>query len=235
MKMKDSLIALHGFLGRPTDWDLFGFDNLVGVDLFDFNRPHSLTQWAESFNAEIHKSHQHPLLMGYSLGGRLALHALINSPDRWRAAVIISAHPGLADQDTRQQRRLSDAEWAERFKTEDWNVLMQDWNGRAVFDPNGFAFDRCENHYQRKQLSGALTHWSLGEQEDLRDKIANLPMPILWIVGENDPTYRALAASVTFANPQSRLWVVQQASHRAPWEQPKAFTQQIQAFASDQY
>lgn len=233
MKKKDSLIALHGFLGRPSDWDSFGFDPLVAVDLFEFNTPKSPCQWAEGFNTEIRKSHQHPILMGYSLGGRLALHALINAPDLWRGAVIISAHPGLADKTARRQRRHSDAEWAARFRAEDWSTLMQAWNGRAVFDPKGFSFDRHEKQYQRKQLSEALTYWSLGEQADLRDKIAALKMPILWLVGENDVTYQALAATLTFANPQSRLWVVPQASHRAPWEQPKAFAEQVKAFIKE--
>ena len=87
------IYALHGFLGLPSDWA--EFNGLEGVSLFDTRLPApsaGLTQWGKAFNAFAEPG---SLLLGYSLGGRLALHALCDNPGRWQGAILISAHPGL--------------------------------------------------------------------------------------------------------------------------------------------
>src|SRR5437764_3688750 len=100
------ITALHGFLGLPTDWDFLrraGFE-VITPDL-------------------RHIPQEGDTLLGYSLGGRLAWHALLGGA-RYRNAVIVSAGLGVED----QKRIEQDEHWARRFEHGEWYALMRDWS-----------------------------------------------------------------------------------------------------------
>lgn len=222
--------ALSGFLGLPHDWNFLQYQNLEAVDWQSFPL-NSLEDWGANFNHWVCQQDSYPkILMGYSLGGRLALHALINQPSLWQGAIIISAHPGLSDLQDRQKRLLQDLKWAKRFENENWRTLMDAWNGQEIFAQDLFSFNRKEEDYQRDQLFNALATGSLGKQENLCKKIAALPFPILWITGSLDARFCELAKSLSFTHPFSRWRPIDQAGHRVPWSQPHIFSETISLF-----
>lgn len=222
--------TLSGFLGLPQDWGFLQWKNLEAVDWPAFPLK-SLSAWGADFNHWAGKQGSSPnILMGYSLGGRLALHALIDQPDFWQAAIIISAHPGLANLQDRQKRIQQDLKWAKRFEEENWMSLMEAWNGQEVFAQDPFSFHRKESDYLRPQLVNQLVCASLGRQENLRHEIAALPMPILWMTGSQDESYCKIAQTLTFGHPQSRWQTVERAGHRVPWSQPHFFSKEVASF-----
>lgn len=222
------ILALHGFLGKASDWDLLELDDTQGIELNAFPLD-SMWGWAKAFNQFLQEEtnnlhyHKKPVLMGYSFGGRLALHALIENPSLYHAGIIVSSHPGLSNQDEKAKRLQSDQEWSERFLVEDWDTLMASWNSREVFVQSSFTFDRREEDYDRQSLADQLRNCSLGTQEDLREKISQLPMPLFWIVGKRDKLYVDIAKEMNFKNINSRVIVMPECGHRAPWEQPALF------------
>jgi 2-succinyl-6-hydroxy-2,4-cyclohexadiene-1-carboxylate synthase len=226
--------ALPGFLGLPQDWDCLSasLGKIRAVDLYhiDFSCK-KLKEWGKGFNAWIAAQQMDPgILMGYSLGGRLALHALIDDPFQWKAAVIISAHPGLQNPDDRIERLKRDASWAYRFGTEEWSSLMDEWNNQEAFVSSSFQFDRKESDYERQQLVDMMMMASLGQQEDLSQSIAELSMPILWITGVRDSRYKEMARQLTFSHPDSRWVEIEGAGHRVPWEAPQEFARVVNEF-----
>lgn len=225
--------AIPGFLGLPTDWDILQWPHLRGVDLHAFSW-NSLTEWGTQFNAWVERKEKEPaILMGYSLGGRLALHALLQRPQQWQAAIIVSAHPGITHLPDRKRRQKHDQEWANRFETEEWSSLMQAWNGQQVFQHETFHFQRQEKDYPRGQLAQCLKAGSLGQQTDLRSHIASLAVPLLWITGSEDCLYSQIAQMLCLAHPSSRWENVQKAGHRVPWSQTQIFSDLVQAFLKD--
>lgn len=224
--------ALHGFLGQPSDWPHLDF---VSKDQFhrhqllkDFPiRPFS--EWAERFNQKTAGDCKN-IFMGYSLGGRLGLHALSKNPEQWKAAIFISTHPGLKSMEERNNRVAIDAQWAARFLTDPWNKLMNDWNAQDVFKGDALVPHREESENDRQFLSKAIKTWSLGVQNDLRTMIASLEMPILWMVGERDHKYLKLAQELKFRHPLSKLCVVSETGHRLQFEQPKKFILNVTTF-----
>ena len=224
------MFALSGFLGLPTDWDFLKDQSLMPFD-WQTIQCKNLEDWVAKFNEVVRKQQPDPsILMGYSFGGRLALHALVNKPIQWNAAVIISTHPGLSDQKERDERLKHDQQWAERFNQESWPSLMQAWNGQEVFAQDDYQFEREEKDYQRHQLVHALMAGSLGQQEDLRKQISQLNIPILWITGSWDVRYTQLAESIKFTHPLSKRVMIADAGHRLPWAQPTQFAEQIRIF-----
>lgn len=215
--------ALHGFLGKPTDWNFLG-NNTVAHDILKVSIPHkSMWEWANRFNQE-----SKGVLLGYSLGGRLAMHALLQRPDLWWAAIIVSAHPKLLS--NREERLKSDEEWAMRFESEPWDSLIEAWNGNDVFCNAESPFERKERDYSRSELADILRYWSLAHQEDLSDQISQLNIPILWVAGENDSRYAAQAKEMKLRHPNSKIWISPQTGHRVPWESQKLFCEQLNFF-----
>src|SRR5258706_16250784 len=109
------ITALHGFLGQGSDWDFLrdaGF--AVDTPPLDAIPSHG------------------DVLLGYSLGGRLALQALLGGAHYGRA-IVVSAGLGIEDETARAARRAADEVWARRFEHDDWPMLMRDWNAQPVF------------------------------------------------------------------------------------------------------
>lgn len=210
-----SVFALHGFLGHPTDWDHLPFEHHA-IDLFQQPIANSLEEWAHTFNTQVAQLPGPHTLIGYSLGGRLALHALIDRPELWKEATLISTHPGLKTDEERQDRLQHDTQWANRFLTEPWDSLMDAWNAQPVF-----ALDtppsRLESTYNRETLAKVLTNYSIGTQKNLRTAIGGLPLSIQWMVGAKDFKFTQLASELTFAHPDSTLQVIEGAGHRVQW------------------
>lgn len=199
------IYALHGFLGLPSDWDRF---NVTAVAI----RPaESLWEWAKAFNATIREP---ALLIGYSLGARLAMHALLDQPTLWRGAIFVSGNTGLKT--GHEARRRQDEEWARKFMYDPWELVLGDWNRQPVFRGSR-PIQRLEKDYSRSELAKLLVHFSLSSQEDLSQKLGACPVPHLFVGGALDPIYTAPTR-------------VPNAGHRVPWDQPEPFNQILQEF-----
>lgn len=223
------ILALHGFLGKPSDWNEFDIE-FIGIDLDQF-ASETLDEWAFKFNAFVKKEFSNPILMGYSLGGRLALHAMIQEPALWKAGIIISANPGLSSEIEKEKRVENDLAWAKRFQQEDWNTLMNSWENQNVFK-GSVSLKRNEKDYDRKKLANWLINYSLGKQKNLLSMIRELPMPILWMAGECDRGFCDIAKSVELKNPHSNVRIMPGAGHRLPWDQPTQFTDILRRFVA---
>ncbi len=225
-----NIYALHGFLGRPSDWNILELPHQA-IDLFNnaSNPPENgLEEWACRFNHSI-KTEEN-VLVGYSLGGRLALHVLVNQPSKWKAAIIVSAHCGFDNDPERQQRRVRDCGRADLFEVQSWDLLMDKWENQPLFSRSQNTFNREEVHYDRKILSAVLRHWSMSEQKDLKTSVEKLNIPILWIAGEHDPDYKNHGDKIHLFHPNSRVWIAPNSGHRVPWEITEQFIYQVKDF-----
>jgi 2-succinyl-6-hydroxy-2,4-cyclohexadiene-1-carboxylate synthase len=211
-----SCIALHGFLGRPSDWETFPF-----CQPFAIQSAPNFEAWATDFNAWVKKNSSPPrTLLAYSMGGRLGLHALLQQPALWSRAILISTHPGLTCLKEKKQRLYEDDLWADRFLHLPWSNLMETWEAQAVFRTSPHQINREENNYQRAELARQLRSFSLGHQNDLRPQIQKLSLPIYWITGEEDTKFTALAREIASSHPFSSHIAVPSATHRVLWEKP---------------
>lgn len=215
MSTTPAILALHGNLGTTADWELPGCPNLHPIDLWnhvdlDFN------DFAAALAGPLSRGLEKPVLAGYSLGGRLALHALAAFPDRWSGAVIVSAHPGLCCVEDRVARRTSDAIWAERARTMAWGAFLDQWNAQPLFGQVSPALRarQIELESRREAVATAFENWSLGRQEDLRRRLGRFTGPVVWITGENDARFTLLGVEVAVLFPDFRHVVVPGAGHR---------------------
>lgn len=227
MKKTIQLYALHGCLGLPSDWNALPIPHHA-IDLFKVSPfPVTLKEWGHHFNDSIHKEpHSLNILLGYSLGGRLALHALLEREDLWDGAILLSTHPGLKTDAEKQLRLKEDAMWAQHFLNDPWQDLMQRWSKRDVFK-GSVMLPRNEEDFSRKDLAYAMQEWSLGHQEDLRPALQHLPIPLLWLTGERDAKFTAVGHTIQLNCPQSNIKVLKEAGHRVPWDSPNDFQEEL--------
>ncbi len=225
--------CLHGFLGSGHDFAPFvdalertGFGGVDAPDLFAAPRePSSLAD----AGAALARDAVGDVVIGYSLGGRLALHALLAAPRAWRAAVIVAAHPGLADPEARATRRRDDEAWARRFESAPWPALIDAWNERAVFGARRPP-TRDEHRFDRGALASGLRAWSLGAQAPLLDRLATIPCPVLWIVGGDDYPFRTLGEQAVTRLPRGEFVTIPGAAHRVLVDAPDRFADETTEF-----
>jgi 2-succinyl-6-hydroxy-2,4-cyclohexadiene-1-carboxylate synthase len=217
--VKPILHCLPGFLGKASDWSSFS-QNTFDSCPYDFMRPEALGKTLEErahlLNAD--RSKEGGVLLGYSLGGRIALHALTQSPESWRGAIIVSANPGLRDTSERDVRVEVDRKWARRFLEESWSSVLRDWDAQPVFGSQPYPLQDegvdPRSELSRELCADLLTSCSLGLQEDLRPKIARLKVPILWISGEQDVKYSQIGEEMVRLNSGIRHLSIPGAGHR---------------------
>ncbi|BCX47051.1 2-succinyl-6-hydroxy-2,4-cyclohexadiene-1-carboxy late synthase [Haloferula helveola] len=230
--MLGTIWCLHGAVGMAEDWRDFSVPGwaVKRVDLWRFLDccPMDLAEFGAALNREAEATQGRKVLLGYSMGGRLALHALLAGRDErprssesaiggngprtsggarpyrgsWDAAVIVSAHPGLEDETQRAERREKDAEWAAKALKGEWSEFLAEWNAQAVLATSDAELkmgDRGKLEVRRNSVARSFMDWSLGAQAPLWNRLGRIACPVLWVAGERDTKFRELAERVASA------------------------------------
>lgn len=228
---------LHGFLGKGSDWSVLSEElRTGGVETITpdlFAQPldtQSMSQWADAFVQGVMRTggHSHALV-GYSMGGRLALHALLAAPDLFTRAVIVSAGLGIGDSSARKERATSDEQWARRFEQEEWRAVNHAWNSQEVFRDTLPSL-RQESDFNRAALAHALRRWSPAEDEPLAGSLSSIRTSVLWIVGERDDKYVQEGRRAVRLIPRAELMTMTRAGHRVMLDQPERFNSMVKKF-----
>lgn len=228
MSAHPPILALHGNLGTTADWALPGLPDIHPIDLWD-HVDLDFHDFAAALAGPFSSGLENPVLAGYSLGGRLALHALAAFPDHWSGAVIVSAHPGLCCVEDRLARRTSDAIWADRVSTMDWESFLDQWNAQPLFGEVSpwLRARQLALEPRREAIASAFGIWSLGRQEDLRSRLARFAGPVVWITGENDIRFTRIGIEMTTVFPDFQHVVVPGSGHRVLDEGMEAVTKAL--------
>ena len=231
---------LHGAVGMAVDWrDHARILSAAGyatrsVDLWRFHDCQTLTlrEAAAALNAEVSACVGRHVLVGYSLGGRIALHALLEDASPWSAALIVSAHPGLTDQAEKRRRREADAEWSARCLHASWADFIAQWSAQDVLhsDQHPRWGDRRNLEPRKGAVARSFLQWSLGQQEDLRPMLGSCSSPILWLTGENDTKFTQLAADACKDLPRAIHEIFPRCGHRVPWDDVEMFSARLVNF-----
>ena len=83
---------------------------------------------------------------------------------------------------------------------------------------------------RRREVARSFVDWSLGAQEPLWTRLGEISIPVLWIAGENDAKFRALAERATALMPNAHLAIAPGAGHRVPWEAETWFAEKVSHF-----
>ncbi len=204
-----TLLFLHGFMGNHTDWQRVA--SHLPCTCLALNLPgHAGTPFTPDFASFLLQWIERPLhLIGYSMGGRLALQFAARYPDKIASLTLISSHLGLKT--GHAERLAKDQALAKEILSRSIDELLQIWYDQPIFQSLQSKMDvrSMRREQNREHLSLALEAFSLGHQPDLSR------IPARLIVGELDEKYRAHYADLPHT-------IIPDAGHAAHLENPQA-------------
>ena len=171
--------------------------------------------------------------LGYSLGGRVALHLALAQPELVTALVLIGAHPGYEHAAQRAERATADDEKAAHLQEVGLDAFLDEWLAQPLFaslpPESDQRAERLTNDPQA--LAATLRNLSTGRQASLWDRLPALSMPVLYLAGEQDDAYVRLGRQAVAAiGDNATLELVPDAGHAAHLEQPDFVAQRVRAF-----
>lgn len=173
--------------------------------------------------------------VGYSMGGRVALHAALARPDKVRRLILVGATAGIIDDDERAKRCEADERLAARIETEPLTDFIDAWLRNPLFaglsEAAAFRSDRLRN--TSAGLASSLRLCGTGTQEPLWDRLSEITVPTLILAGADDPKFCELGGRLTDGIPNAQLSVIEGSGHSVHLEQPSATADAIAEFVQD--
>jgi 2-succinyl-6-hydroxy-2,4-cyclohexadiene-1-carboxylate synthase len=220
-------LLLHGFTGTPEAFAPLGAERGKAPVLSGHLGSAASGGFWDEVDRLAEASGDCEGLLGYSLGGRLALGLLARFPSRFSHALIISAHPGLSDAAERAERRRGDENWAaelrqhglERF-VDAWEKLPL-WASQAALPPGVLQDQRAQRlRHSAEGLAQSLLAHGLGCMPDLKPDLAHVVTPVDLLVGERDQKFVDLARDLLTVLPRARLTIAPRCGHNVLLERP---------------
>jgi len=247
------LLLLHGFGGARSNWqplqpqlapqlhsiaiDCLGHGDSDCPAAADSYRMAAVAADMVDLLAQLGLGRAH--LLGYSMGGRLALYMALRYGDRFRSLTLESASPGLRAEAARRERQQADEWLAAQIEARgiawfvDYWERLPLWASQAGLSPSVRAAQRRQRlRNQPRGLAHCLRAMGSGVQPDLWAKLCRLQLPTLLLVGAADAKFSAINAAMAAQIPSSQLQCLPGAGHNCHLEQPQAFARAVLDFCT---
>ena len=245
------ILLLHGFTGAAINWSsiaarLTGTRRVVTIDILGHGKsasPEDEKRYAiEHVAADLlaildRFGLEQVSVLGYSMGGRLALYLALSHPDRVDKLLLESAQPGIEDDSERVARVQEDrllADWIVRQGIHDFVVF---WENIPMWASQGklSSEEKVRLHEQRLQnnpigLANSLRGMGAGAQPSLWNRLHEIVAPVQLVVGELDSRYVDVAERMKRKRPDWRLEIIKDAGHCAHLERPEDFFSIVERF-----
>ncbi|PFA64035.1 2-succinyl-6-hydroxy-2,4-cyclohexadiene-1-carboxylate synthase [Bacillus sp. AFS015802] len=240
----EPLVFLHGFTGDTTTWAsvtdaLSASYQCVSIDLIGHGRTDSPKDDSRYTMDRVSEDIYYILnqlgignavLLGYSMGGRTALHFSVKYPQKVKTLILESSSPGLKTLEARAERRKKDQGLAERIEREGIKNFVDFWQEIPLFASQKrlSAEERSEIRKQRLSqstigLSNSLRGMGTGAQDSLWGELGKLSIPVHLLVGELDQKFVGIAENMKKLNPAFNIVTFSNTGHAIHVEEPRKF------------
>jgi len=238
------LLLLHGFTGSKGTWKPFiplwsQKYRTISVDIIGHGEtdspkaiePYTMEAFADVLEmllneSGIKKTH----VLGYSMGGRLALYLAVMKPKFIGAVLLESASPGLADPAEREARVKRDELLAERIVNDGIEAFVDEWENIPLFETQKTLPEKVKKAIRDERLSqnpiglaGSLRGMGTGRQPSLWEFLQDIEKPVLIVAGSLDKKFVNIANRMEQRLPYGRKMVVESAGHAIHVESPGIF------------
>jgi 2-succinyl-6-hydroxy-2,4-cyclohexadiene-1-carboxylate synthase len=245
------LAMLHGFTGSQSNWKpharkLAGDFQTIRIDLLGHGRTdapddakrYRMEKSAEDIENLLHRLEPGPVnLLGYSMGGRLALYLAITYPSLVSSLILESASPGLREESQRQERIKRDERLACSMEKDGIEAFVDHWQHLELFTSQSSLPIEIRARLREQRLlnnpaglANSLRGMGTGAQPSLWPRLGDLNMPVLLLAGELDQKFAAIAGEMALLIGNARAKIVPGAGHTIHMEQPELFDELIKQF-----
>ena len=251
-KVKNPIIFLHGFTGSVNDWN-FVTEQLsenfspIFIDLIGHGKsdsPNNVEFYETTFQTEVIKyvleyfELEKVILVGYSMGGRLALSFTLKYQESVDALILESTSFGIENEKERLERIKSDKKLAEQIENSSVKEFINKWIKAPLFDSLRNVglekFKTLKNDKIRNNnlvgLKNSLLGFSTGKMENYFLQINNLKVKTLLIVGELDEKFVKINKKANSILANSELQIIKESGHNVHFEKPKEFLKFLNRF-----
>jgi 2-succinyl-6-hydroxy-2,4-cyclohexadiene-1-carboxylate synthase len=242
------LVLLHGLTGRAATWRehfpelshhfrVIAFDELGhGLSSIPADPArYRIEEAAADLIAVLQHANALPAaILGYSMGGRLALYTALTYPHAFSALVLEGASPGIRDDIARAVRESKDGKLADGILAHGVQAFVDEWEQLPMFatqhamPPERQALQReIRLANDRIGLANSLRGMGVGAQPSLWERLGELTIPVLLITGSADAKFNAIAEEMVKLLPNARHQVIGGASHTVHLERPHHFDQAV--------
>lgn len=248
------VVFLHGFTGNSASWHqptkmIKNEFQCVFIDLIGHGKTDSPADTSRYQIEKVAKDIIHILnvlnisqthLVGYSMGGRVALATSILYPSRISSLILESSSPGLRTDEERRNRRHSDELLARRIEQDGIEAFINYWESIPLFASQK-KLPIEKQLLVRKQrlgnnpvgLANSLRGMGTGVQPSYWERLCELNFPLLLLCGELDQKFCRIAIEMCTNLPNAKMEKIINAGHAIHVEQPQFFGKIINEFVSD--
>lgn len=247
-----ALLLLHGFTGSSETWASFVPDlsrhwrviapDLPGhggtpppADVHTYRMDdcaHDIASLLDVLDVE------QAIVVGYSMGGRLALHFAVRFPERVRTLVLESASPGIVDPNERRARREQDEKLARFIEERGMKAFVDRWEQLPLFATQARLPAPVRQRLRRRRLAqtaaglaASLRTMGAGVTLPLQRELPAVDVPVLLLAGALDQKYCQIAKNAALSLPRGTVQIVEDAGHAVHLEQPDAWLELVMGFA----
>jgi 2-succinyl-6-hydroxy-2,4-cyclohexadiene-1-carboxylate synthase len=224
---------VHGFTQTGKSWataaQAIGDSTNTFIDAPDHGESQGVSFSLQETGDELADIAFGKVLVGYSMGARMALHAAIQHPYAMTGLVLVSGTPGIEDDSERAARVQADEELASRIESIGTSAFILEWIKQPLFAKSKFSNEEIQDRSRNTptSLATSLRKCGTGQQEPLWEQLQEINIPVLLICGARDEKFSDIAKRVNQLIPHSTLRILDKAGHNAHLDQPEAFAQAV--------
>ena len=235
------MILVHGFTQTAASWDAIEYrltalgHDVVALDAPGHGAHHDmhlgLWEGADLLAAKGGRG----TWVGYSMGGRLAMHVALAHPDNVERLVLIGATPGLESAAERIERQASDELLAEELERDGLDAFLSRWLSQPLFVtlPEDSAGLDARRRNTVGGLAASLRLMGTGAQDPLWDRLGEIRCPVMLVTGSLDEKFTAIAGRMESLFADAHVASMNGCGHACHLEAPDAFVGTLDAFVNE--
>ncbi|KOS67555.1 esterase [Lysinibacillus contaminans] len=244
------VVALHGFTGSTATWRNLANSlpnvRVVAIDLIGHGKT-EVPEQASRFSMEEQVKDLEEIftqlqlgtfsLLGYSMGGRIALSYAIAYPERIEKLMLESASPGLRTSKERIERCQRDNALADKIEVNGLTSFVDAWENIPLFESQKRLPEMVRHAIRTERLAqceqglvGSLRGIGTGMQPSNWPFLEILNLPVLLITGSLDEKFCKIATDMTALFKNAQHMTVNDASHAIHVENPAEFATIVEEY-----
>lgn len=249
-----TVVFLHGFTGSTSTWidvrsHLAGSYRTVAVDLTGHGKTsipdepdrYTMKEQLADLNELFRELNMQDFyLVGYSMGGRVALAYTVEYPEKVTALILESSSPGLESVADRHTRKAADQVLAQKLVDNGLESFVNSWENIPLFHSQKLlpAEQRIKIRQERlsqteRGLSNSLLGIGTGSQPSYWHMLDSIRKPVFLLTGELDEKFVNIAKEMKKRVPSWKHTVVSDAGHAIHVEKPSLFATMIKDYMKE--